>query len=228
MVEAGTAFAHGDCLCFWGQTSIPGVSGALSFAGGVNMEILRCSAGTSTPFVPDSATKYAHNDNEYFTLANAWELWLPGGSTYALIFDAGGVTTASAVFRRDGRSRALRQTDEGDLMLPAHSLIGPPGGWGLQKPPCGVPIDRSHPLAQGLVGKSAVGGGRRKVSVRRIRQRENGLFERLRVGTVKPGKVAGFQRQQRLRKPRHARQLRVEVRGRSDGGDMGLDDIDGA
>ena len=95
---AGTAFAHGDSLCFWGQTSIPGVSGALSFAGGINMEILRCSAGTSTPFVPDSATKYAHNDNEYFTLANAWELWLPGGSTYALIFDAGGVTTASAVF----------------------------------------------------------------------------------------------------------------------------------
>ena len=47
-------------------------------------------------------------------------------------------------------------------MLPAHSLIGPPGGWGLQKPPCGVPIDRSHPLAQGLVGKWALaeGGGK--------------------------------------------------------------------
>ena len=29
-------------------------------------------------------------------------------------------------------------------------LIAPPGGWGLQKPPLGVPIDRSHPLSRGL------------------------------------------------------------------------------
>ncbi|MEN6458590.1 MAG: hypothetical protein ABFC63_06635 [Thermoguttaceae bacterium] len=96
--QAGTAFAHGDNLCFWGQTSIPSVSGTMSFGAGVNLEILRCSSGTSTPFVPDSPTKYAHNDNEHFTLANSWELWVPGGSVYALVFDAGGVTTASAVF----------------------------------------------------------------------------------------------------------------------------------
>lgn len=28
------------------------------------------------------------------------------------------------------------------------SLISPPGGWGSQKPPCGAPIDRGHPLAR--------------------------------------------------------------------------------
>jgi hypothetical protein len=96
--QAGTAFVHGDTLCFWGQTSIPAASGALSFASGVNMEMLRCSGGTTTPLVPDSVTAYAHNDNEIFTLGDTWVLWLPGGSTYALVFDAGAVTTASGVF----------------------------------------------------------------------------------------------------------------------------------
>ncbi|MEN6450367.1 MAG: hypothetical protein ABFC96_07750 [Thermoguttaceae bacterium] len=96
--QAGTAFAHGDFLCFWGQTSIPAASGPLSFASGVNMELLRCSSGAATPLIPDSPTKYAHNDNEFFTLANAWEVRLDGGSVYELIFDAGGVTTSSAVF----------------------------------------------------------------------------------------------------------------------------------
>jgi hypothetical protein len=95
--QAGS-FAHGDGLCFWGQTSIPGQAGALSFASGVNMEILRCSAGTATPLIPDAPTKFAHNDNEYFTLADSWEVWLPGGATYALVFDPGAVTTASGVF----------------------------------------------------------------------------------------------------------------------------------
>jgi hypothetical protein len=32
----------------------------------------------------------------------------------------------------------------------ALSAISPPLGWGLQKPPLGVPIDRGHPLAAGL------------------------------------------------------------------------------
>jgi len=31
-------------------------------------------------------------------------------------------------------------------------LLSPPGGWGLQKPPLGVGIDREHRLGQGLVG----------------------------------------------------------------------------
>ncbi|MEN6405515.1 MAG: hypothetical protein ABFC77_03490 [Thermoguttaceae bacterium] len=93
-----TAFAHGDVLCFWGQTAIPSASGLLTFASGVDMEIVRCSAGTSTPLIPDSPLNFAHNDNEYFTAADAWDLWLPGGSAYSLVFDAGAVTTASAVF----------------------------------------------------------------------------------------------------------------------------------
>jgi hypothetical protein len=29
-------------------------------------------------------------------------------------------------------------------------LVAPPGGWSVQKPPCGVPLNRAHPLAQGL------------------------------------------------------------------------------
>jgi hypothetical protein len=32
------------------------------------------------------------------------------------------------------------------------SCVSPPGGWGAQKPPLGVPIDRSHPLAASLIG----------------------------------------------------------------------------
>ncbi|MEN6556884.1 MAG: hypothetical protein ABFC54_01760 [Thermoguttaceae bacterium] len=92
------AFAHGDLLCFWGKTAIPASSGALSFASGVNMEIVRCSAGTSTPLIPDAPLNFSHNDNEYFTAADAWDLWLPGGFLYSLVFDAGAVTTTSAVF----------------------------------------------------------------------------------------------------------------------------------
>jgi len=96
---ASTAFAHGDPLCFLGLTAIPEASGAITFAAGVNMEFLRCSAGTATPFIPDAATSFAHADNEYFTAADAWTpLWLPGGSAYELVFDAGAVTTASGVF----------------------------------------------------------------------------------------------------------------------------------
>lgn len=95
--QAGS-FAHGDNLCCWGQTSIPASAGALSFASGVNMEILRCSAGTSTPLIPDAPTKFAHNDNEYVTLADSWEVWLPGGATYSLVFDPGAVTTTGGVF----------------------------------------------------------------------------------------------------------------------------------
>ncbi|MCE5269050.1 MAG: hypothetical protein LLG00_14340, partial [Planctomycetaceae bacterium] len=92
------AFAHGDTLCFWGQTAIPSASGPLSFADGVNMELFRCSSVASSVAIPDTPSRYAHNDNEYFTLANSWELWVPGGSVYALVFDAGNVTTAGAVF----------------------------------------------------------------------------------------------------------------------------------
>jgi hypothetical protein len=101
--QAGTAFVHGDLLCLWGQGGTgenampPAASGALSFYSGVNAEILRCSAA-GTPLLPDSPTKYAHRDNEVFSLADSWIVWLPGGSTYCLIFDPGAVTTASGVF----------------------------------------------------------------------------------------------------------------------------------
>ncbi|MCE5301841.1 MAG: LamG domain-containing protein [Planctomycetaceae bacterium] len=37
--------------------------------------------------------------------------------------------------------------------------MAPPGGWGSQKPPAGVPIDASHPLANGLVGFLALNEG---------------------------------------------------------------------
>ncbi|MEN6458591.1 MAG: LamG-like jellyroll fold domain-containing protein [Thermoguttaceae bacterium] len=36
-------------------------------------------------------------------------------------------------------------------MLQPSSIIGPPGGWGRQKPPCGVGLDPGHPLTRGLV-----------------------------------------------------------------------------
>jgi len=36
-------------------------------------------------------------------------------------------------------------------MLQSNSIIAPPGGWGLQKPPCGIGIDRSHSLTRELV-----------------------------------------------------------------------------
>jgi hypothetical protein len=95
--QAGTAFAHGDFLCITGQTSIPSGSGALTLTN-TGFEIVRCSAGTSTPLLPDSVTKYPHLNAEYITCADAWGLWLPGGSTYVVLLDTGAVTTSSAVF----------------------------------------------------------------------------------------------------------------------------------
>ena len=101
--QAGTAFAHNDLLCFWGQGGTgenampPASSGAISFYSGVNAEILRCLA-VGTPLITDSVTKYAHRDNEVFSLADSWLIWLPGGSAYCLIFDPGAVATASGVF----------------------------------------------------------------------------------------------------------------------------------
>jgi len=94
---ASTAFAHNDSLCFWGLTTIPVASAALTTTGS-GTEFLRCSAGTTTPLIPDSPTAYAHADNEYFTASDVYELFLPGGFAYSLMFDAGAVTTASAVF----------------------------------------------------------------------------------------------------------------------------------
>jgi len=35
----------------------------------------------------------------------------------------------------------------------AFGILSPPGGWGLQKPPLGVGVDRGHPLAEGMQGR---------------------------------------------------------------------------
>jgi len=81
---AGRAFVAGDTLCFWGETSIPVASGAIATP---TVEFVKMGKGATTPFLLDTPTKYAHNDNEYVGLANTWEIWIPGGSTYALVFD---------------------------------------------------------------------------------------------------------------------------------------------
>lgn len=94
----GTAHAVGDLLFFWGIDSgagIPTASGAITPNHGC--EVLRCSSGTSTPFITDSPSLWDHHDNEYVGNADAWELWLPGGATYELIFDYGNNAAGEAV-----------------------------------------------------------------------------------------------------------------------------------
>ena len=41
------------------------------------------------------------------------------------------------------------------------SPFSPPTTWGAQKPPCGIGIDRGHPLAQGLVAAGLARAGER-------------------------------------------------------------------
>ena len=46
-----------------------------------------------------------------------------------------------------------------------HCPLSPPGGWGLQKPPCGVSLNAGHPLSQGLLACYLLNeGAGRKVS----------------------------------------------------------------
>jgi len=93
--HAGATALPGDLQFFWGVTTIPSASGAISPNHGC--EILRVSSGVTTPFLTDSPSKYDHHDDEYVGLANAWELWLPGGATYELIFDYGDDSAGEAV-----------------------------------------------------------------------------------------------------------------------------------
>jgi hypothetical protein len=51
------------------------------------MEFLNLSKGAATPALFNVPTKYAHDDNEVMTLGSAWDVWLDGGSLYALVFD---------------------------------------------------------------------------------------------------------------------------------------------
>jgi hypothetical protein len=81
----GAAFAAENLLCLTGMVTIPVTSGAMTPNGGV--EWINLSKGAATPAIFTTSTKYAHNDNEIITLGSAWDIWLPGGATYALIFD---------------------------------------------------------------------------------------------------------------------------------------------
>jgi len=95
--HAGRTAALQDKYGFWGVTSIPTSSGVISPAAGSGVEIHRTSKGTATPWVIDSPAAYAHVDDEYIGLAEAWTLWLAGGSLYEVIFDYGGSSTGEAV-----------------------------------------------------------------------------------------------------------------------------------
>lgn len=81
----GTAFAAENTVCIWGTDTIPAASGAVSVNHG--MEFLNLSKGAATPCLFNTPTKYDHHDNEVITLASAWDIWLPGGSLYAIVFD---------------------------------------------------------------------------------------------------------------------------------------------
>lgn len=95
--HAGRTAALQDKYGFWGVTSIPGSSGAISPESGSGVEIHRTSKGTTTPWVIDSPAAYAHVDNEIIGLAESWSLWVPGGSLIEVIFDYGGSSTGEAV-----------------------------------------------------------------------------------------------------------------------------------
>lgn len=77
--------AVGNTLCFWGQTSIPADTTALT-----TLEFLRCAKSNTTSLTTDTTTMQTHNDNEYITtMADTWSVWVPGGSVYEVIFDYG-------------------------------------------------------------------------------------------------------------------------------------------
>ena len=80
----GTAFAQDDILCLTGVTTIPTASGAISTP---TMEWRKLSKGAATPITFVNPTDYAHNDNEFIVAGSAWDIYLPGGATYALEID---------------------------------------------------------------------------------------------------------------------------------------------
>jgi len=93
--SGGTAFAIGDKLFFWGVTTIPTASGPINPAHGC--EVLVASKGASTPLTVITPCKYAKLDNEWFSQADAWELWVRGGCVAAVTFDYGDDSAGEAV-----------------------------------------------------------------------------------------------------------------------------------
>jgi hypothetical protein len=91
----GTAFAVGDKLFFWGVTTVPTASGAIGPANGC--EVLTVSKGTSTPVTVIQPCRYAKIDNEWFSQADSWEVWVRGGATVAITFDYGDDAAGEAV-----------------------------------------------------------------------------------------------------------------------------------
>ena len=87
MVIDGTGTTiTGEIWCLWGVTAIPADTTALT-----TMEFLRnCKVASTTSITFDTTTKQAHNDNEILTnKADCWNIWIPGGSVYEVIFDYG-------------------------------------------------------------------------------------------------------------------------------------------
>jgi hypothetical protein len=76
----------GEVYCLWGVTVIPADTTALTA-----VEWLRAvNTGSTTSITFDTTTKEAHADNEIITnKADAWCVWIPGGSVYEVIFDYG-------------------------------------------------------------------------------------------------------------------------------------------
>jgi hypothetical protein len=81
---AGVAFAPDNVVCIWGLDAVP-ASGAIVPNHGV--EWLKISAGATTPILFDTPTKVDHHDNEIIGLGSAWDVWLQGGSKYAITFE---------------------------------------------------------------------------------------------------------------------------------------------
>ena len=84
---AGTAFAAENQLCLTGVITIPVASGLIVPSTNGGTEWLNLSKGAATPALFNVPTKYLHLDNEFITLGSAWDVWLQGGSVYALVFD---------------------------------------------------------------------------------------------------------------------------------------------
>ena len=84
---AGTAFAAENQICLAGVVTVPTASGAIVPSTGGGTEWLNLSKGAATPCLFNTPTKYLHLDNEFLTLGSAWDIWLQGGATYALVFD---------------------------------------------------------------------------------------------------------------------------------------------
>jgi len=95
----GTAFAAENIIFFWAvATTVPAASGALN----AGAEFLQLSKGAATPMLFNTPSKYSHVDNELVSLGSAMDIWLPGGSAYALVvdhlFDALGDAMACAAY----------------------------------------------------------------------------------------------------------------------------------